>query len=172
MKRLKILFMLFFALVPLGFSNIVWGQVNARHPYHYLIPDGYVGWVKVEFNVKNAPTLPFEDGHYIFKIPNSGLLQTSSDDEIGFADDKYFYVSGSNKRQLVAGIIINAITMIWSGYGGGDLIIGSTDKPLKYIYFFVGPKDEYEKYKCKQPQDCLEPDENGDPKVGNKKLKS
>lgn len=169
MERLKALFIFWFVL--LGCSNVVGGQVNARHPYHYLIPDGYVGWVKVEFNVKNAPPLPIEDGHYIFKIPNSGLLQTSSDKESGLADDKYFYVADNNKRQLVADIIIDPITMIWSGYSGEDLIIGSTDKPLKYIYFFVGPKEEYEKYKCKHAQDCLDPDENGDPKVGNKKSK-
>jgi hypothetical protein len=60
--------------------------------------------------------------------------------------------------------------MIWSGYSGSTVITNSKEKAYKYIYFFVGPKTEYEKYKCKQPRDCIDGDENGDPKVGNKKL--
>jgi hypothetical protein len=172
MKNLRIFWILCLLVAITGCAAVACAQRNTRRPYRFLIPKAYVGWVKVEFNIKGAPALPIEGGHYIFTIPNSGLLQTSSDEEFGLADDEYFYVSSSARQRLVADtdIILNAITMVWSGYSGSFLTTNSADKPLKYIYFFVGPKQEFEKYQCKRARECLDPDENGDPKIGNKKL--
>lgn len=44
-------------------------------PYRFLIPEGYVGWIRVDFDVSGAPRLPIEDGFYIFEFPESGRLQ-------------------------------------------------------------------------------------------------
>jgi hypothetical protein len=44
----------------------------------YYFPELYRGWVCVQYNVKNAPPLPVEDGYLIHKIPENGLLITSS----------------------------------------------------------------------------------------------
>ena len=44
-------------------------QEKERRPSRYLIPDGYVGWVRINFNVKDALPVSFEDGHYLFKFP-------------------------------------------------------------------------------------------------------
>src|SRR5438105_4542533 len=71
-----------------------------RRPSRYLMPDGYVGWVKIYFKVPNAPALPIEDGYYLFKFPASGVLQTSSAMEDGWAQDQYFYFSGESRRPL------------------------------------------------------------------------
>jgi hypothetical protein len=170
-RETYILLMLSLLVTPLGAYSVACSQDNTRRPHHYLIPDRYVGWVKVEFNVKGASPLIFEDGHSVFRIPSSGLFQTSSEKEFGLADDQYFYASGNDKRRLVADTeIISSETMVWSGYSGGSISTNSKEKPLEYIYFFVGPKEEFEKYKCRQARDCLDPDENGNPKVGNKKL--
>jgi hypothetical protein len=160
--------LLWLALVCL--PRIACGQETPRRPYRFLIPDGYVGWVKVEFNVKGAPPLLFKDGCYTFEVPTSGRFQTSSDEEFGLARDQYYYVAGDSKRRLVSDVIIDDVTIIWKGYGGSLSTSNSTEKPYKYVYFFVGPKAEYEKYKCKHAGDCLDPDESGDPRIGNKKL--
>ena len=149
--------------------SVACGQENSRRPYRFLIPDGYIGWVKIELNIKGAPSLPLKDDHYTFEIPSSGQFQTSSDEEFDLARDEYYYVSGDSKRRLVSDVIIDGVTMIWNGYSGSVTTTNSKEKPYKYIYFFVGSKSEYEKYKCKQAGDCLDPDESGNPKVGNKK---
>ena len=47
------------------------------HPYQYLIPRGYVGWIRVDFNVKAAPPLPVEGNYYVVRIPATGYFFSS-----------------------------------------------------------------------------------------------
>ena len=81
-----------------------WLTIDARHSIRhssrFLIPEGYVGWVRVEFQIKDAPPLPVEGGEYLFKFPPSGLLRTSSSEEYGWAKDHYFYYSEKGARIL------------------------------------------------------------------------
>jgi hypothetical protein len=56
--------------------------------------------VRVEFQIKDAPPLPVEGGEYLFKFPPSGLLRTSSSEELGWAKDHYFYYSEKGARIL------------------------------------------------------------------------
>ncbi|HYV03646.1 MAG TPA: hypothetical protein VFB82_03615 [Blastocatellia bacterium] len=70
-----------------------------RRPSRYLVPKGYVGWVKILFKVKDAPPLSVEDGHYLFKIPTDGKLETSSDIEFGVASDDYYYYSEDTRER-------------------------------------------------------------------------
>ena len=44
----------------------------------YYFPELYRGWVCVHYNVEDAPQLPIEDGYLVHKIPENGLLVTSS----------------------------------------------------------------------------------------------
>lgn len=52
----------------------------ARNKNKYLIPRGYVGWVRVYYGIKNAPALPLEsDGETaVLKIDANGKLLTST----------------------------------------------------------------------------------------------
>ena len=52
----------------------------ARNKNKYLIPKGYVGWVRVYYGIKDAPTLPLEgDGETaVLKIDADGKLLTST----------------------------------------------------------------------------------------------
>src|SRR6266511_2064707 len=43
-----------------------------------LLPRGYVGWVRISYAVGGAPAIPIEAGHYLVKIPSSGILMTST----------------------------------------------------------------------------------------------
>ena len=65
----------------------------------YLFPEGYVGWTRVDYHVKDASKLSIEDGRQIYRFPPSGYLQTSSGLEFGRGRDvTYFYYSGDNRR--------------------------------------------------------------------------
>ena len=132
-------------------------QEHIRIPSRYLIPEGYVGWIRIDFLVAGAPALAIEDNHYLFKIPSSGRLETLSDPEYGWSsDDDYYLYSGDTRRALNndgsrGQMIHNAFT----GWIGDNF----EHRIATYEYFFIGTKDDYGKYGDAK-------DENHQPKVG------
>lgn len=67
----------------------------------YLIPDGYIGEIRVEYGVKNAPALPLEAGRHLLVIPRSGTLQTSAQIDERWCDiSDYYYVKGNQRRRI------------------------------------------------------------------------
>jgi len=88
-----------------------------RRPSRYLVPEGYIGWVRIDFRVKEAPPLLIEDEHYLFEIPASGRLQTSSDMEYGWASsDDFYYYAGDTRQNLTE-----------TTWGGGGAIWGQSN---------------------------------------------
>jgi len=63
-----------------------------------LIPDGYVGWVRIYYQDSAARSLTKEGGRRLIRIKADGTTHTSSALESGYAIDAYFYVSPSGKR--------------------------------------------------------------------------
>ncbi|MGA7850019.1 MAG: hypothetical protein WCA13_13010 [Terriglobales bacterium] len=118
-----------------------WVTIDARHSIRhssrFLIPKGYVGWVRVEFQVNDAAPLPVEGGEYLFKFPPSGLLVTSSSEEYGWAKDHYFYYSEKGTRVLPDAGPGN---LIWGKINGEAS--GSQGK-RKYEEFFVGTEQQF-----------------------------
>jgi len=88
-------FILFFFLASSSFCQ-------SKKEYHtdYLIPDGYVGWVRAVHEVKDAPALPIEDERTVFKFDESGLLKTSDQVQEGWVYPRYYYYLNSNKTAL------------------------------------------------------------------------
>lgn len=143
-------------------------EKRRRLPYRFLIPEGYVGWVRVDFGIAGAPALPAEGDYYILKIPLNGRLQTSSRRMI-VRGEKYYYFSDDAQYQLE----INSqsdLRMIQDNFSGprpGTLdepFPGKFHSPSPYFYFFVGPTAEYNKCKFNEP--CNEQDGDGYPKTG------
>ena len=106
--------------------------------YRFLIPEGYVGWIRVDFNIKDAPPLPAEGDYLVFKIPPSGYLRTPAKYMCGWPQD-YYYYSLDSRRQL------NTQQMIrWNGFASGaepDVNKEITD------YIFIGTEVEFERDK-------------------------
>jgi hypothetical protein len=131
-------------------------QEEHRRPSRYLIPEGYVGWVRIEFNVEGAPPVPIEEGHYLFKFLPSGLIRTSSNIEFGWATDEFYYYNGDNRRQIKE-----------TGWGKGGMIWGPAtgskeipkQEPTRYEQFFVGTEEQFKKYGGRK-------DNDGAPKIG------
>lgn len=132
-------------------------------PYRFLIPEGYVGWIRVDFDVSNAPQLPIEDGFYIFKFPESGRLQTSSSDVVESRRNEFHYYSteGSYKLKVVGPIEKRMVPGEFSGPGSGHI----APVPNHYRYIFIGPTDVFDRYQASDQR--LGPHEpDGGPKVG------
>ena len=98
-----------------------------------------MGWVRVEFQVSDAPALPLEGGEYLFKIPPSGLLRTSSSEEYGWARDHYFYYSEKGTR-ILPDTGPGGERLIWGNINGEGS--GSQGK-RKYEEFFVGTEQQF-----------------------------
>lgn len=116
-------------------------QGKSRRPVKYLIPAEYVGWVKIEFEVKGEPELPVEDGFVVCRFPKTGVLKTSSPIEYGVAVDEYYYYSGEvlQRLSLPAG---GADRLIWGEFNGREFdsnnrLVGTHEQ------FFVGEEVRY-----------------------------
>ena len=48
-----------------------------RLPEPWVIPNGYTGWVKMDYIVKNAPPLKIRGGYWVVDVSNGGCSQTS-----------------------------------------------------------------------------------------------
>jgi hypothetical protein len=146
-----------FILILCLASTSVSCQEQRRRPSRYLIPEGYVGWVRIDFNIKGASPSPIEDGYFLFRFPASGRIQTSSDMEYGWADDEHYYYSGDNRRRLKE-TGWGGGGMIWAGFNGSK----QGEKEV-YQYFFVGTEEELNEFGMKNK------DGDGHPKIGNLK---
>lgn len=136
----------------LSLASLASGCAKQRRPSRFIVPDGYVGWVKVYYNVKDAPALPLEEGYYLLKFPDSGILKTSSAPEYGEASDEYYYYSDNTRRPLKTSFYGEG-GMIWGGYDGssGTASMGEHTKDISeerkstYRAFFVGTEEVYTK---------------------------
>jgi uncharacterized protein DUF6843 len=129
---------------------IIWLAVDApiRHSSRFLIPEGYVGWVRIEFQVVGAPVLPIERGVDVFRIPPSGLLRTSSPEEFGWAKDQYRYYSEKSSR-ILPDTNSGAGGLVWGKINGEE-----TDSQGKRTYeeFFVGTRQQFAEQTSGEPK--------------------
>jgi hypothetical protein len=115
------------------------GVHNARRASsEFLIPSGYKGWVRIEFNVAGAPATAEDQGHYILKIPSDGRLKTSSPERFGWGTDQYFYVSNDVLQELPTDTLKGRL--VWGQINGEDF--GRTGRK-QYEEFFVGTGEQF-----------------------------
>jgi hypothetical protein len=129
-------------------------QEQQRRSSRYLISEGYVGWVRINFNVKDAPALSIEDGYYLFKFSSDGKLNTSSNMEYGWGNDEYYYYSGNTRKELKV-TVWGGGGMIWGASNGAAQSAQGTDEP-PYQLFFVGTEEQYKKYGVNVKRDDVE----------------
>ncbi len=127
--------------VVLVIGGFAWVQKGAQHPARlssrFVIPEGYTGWVRVEFDVKDAPPLPVENGQYVLKIPATGALRTSSPEQYGWAKDSYFFYSATESQQIRDS---GRDSLIWGKINGQASGVSGT---RTYEEFFVGTNQQF-----------------------------
>lgn len=109
-----------------------------RPSSRFLVPDGYVGWVRVEFGIPGAPPVPEERGRYVFRIPTDGVLRTSSPERYGWGNDEYFYDSAAGLQKLPTGVAEKRL--VWGKINGEH---GGADGARQYEEFFVGTGQQF-----------------------------
>ena len=136
------------ALLAFIASDSILGGEPIRPSVRYLIPDGYVGWLRIDYGVNDAHSpgygveralpLPVRDGVVVAEFPASGHLVTSSEMVSGSAADQYFYTA---KGRLTPLSQAKGSAMIWNKFNGR--LAGAASQTE---IFFVGGEAEYMKY--------------------------
>jgi len=114
----------------------------------FLIPEGYVGWLRVEFEVEGAPAIPVEDGVRIFRFSGNFMLVTSSSMPEDAAERRYFYYAEDGSERDLTADYRNGNGMIWQEHGG------SRGGKMRLFEFFVGTKEQS---KVRRPPPYLPP---------------
>jgi hypothetical protein len=130
-------------LVLLLSSAISMGSPQARHPKRILIPDGYIGWVEMKYGIEKAPALAIQGGKLVCRIPNQGLLETSSHMENGWAKDEYFYYSQGGSTHLLPETGWGMGGLIWGNSVGGQATPDGSYPREFYEFFFVGTEEQF-----------------------------
>jgi hypothetical protein len=139
LRNLCLIPLLIFTFMLIGLAAC---RDKQRRPDRYLIPNGYVGWVRINYKIKDARTIPVEDGYNLLEFSQNGIINTSSNGETGFAQDEYYYYSDSERRRISD---TGENNKIWGRIGYGSRMVPG-QVATKYGEFFVGTQEEYEKY--------------------------
>ena len=124
-------------LISVGLWLGLGARNNSLRSLRFLIPEGYTGWVRVEFEAQGAPPLPMEGGHYVLKIPPDGVFRTSSAEQYGWAKDHYYYYSAQGERVIPAS---GPDELIWGRINGEE---SGVRGKRKYEEFFVGTAEQF-----------------------------
>ena len=132
---------LFIISLPLLIGLVFYGPfvadlfLHRRPPSRFLIPSGYVGWVKVEYGVTSAQPLPREGKYLVVRLDKTASAQTSSDLPEGWSHDQFFYDSREGRRPL-SNVGWCKGGMIWGEVTGSE-------QSVKVQKFFVGTEDQF-----------------------------
>ena len=110
---------------------------TVRRSLRFLSPEGYTGWVRVEFEVQGAPPLPVEGGQYVLRIAPDGSLKTSSLEQYGWAKDSYYFYSTAGVHPISDS---GPDRRIWGKINGEA---AETSGKRKYEEFFVGTEQQF-----------------------------
>jgi hypothetical protein len=105
-----------------------------------MVPDGYIGWLVLECDVKNAASVPTENGIKVFRFPANGALATSSSGPERGAENEYFFVSPEGSLRRIPTEYRDGKGMVWGQYEG------TANGTLSQFGFFVGTEDQYKKF--------------------------
>lgn len=114
------------------------------HPSKFLVPSGFIGWLLLDYEVKDAPPVPVENSLKTFEFPASGRLATSSPGPDMGAADQFFYYSPDGSLEEIPNDYRNGGGMIWGSHQG------TRDGLLRQFGFFVGTEQQFKKYRMQE----------------------
>ncbi len=130
-------------LVPLLILGVVVGPsafdlvIHRRPPERYIVPAGYNGWIRIDYQQPSAPPLRTEHGHRVLQLDAHGTLATSDSPRPGHAKDEFLEATPGGLRPLLyLGVCKGG--MIW---GLETLTDDRTGRP--FTRFFVGTEGQY-----------------------------
>lgn len=80
---------LFLILVGVTFQFIYFINVRNGVDQTYLLPNGFEGCVFLNYDVEGASPLKIENNEIVYKVPESGVINTSSPSDFGWTNEKH-----------------------------------------------------------------------------------
>jgi len=109
-----------------------------RNPLRFLIPSGYMGWVRIDFLVEGGAAPEREDRYLVLRVPANGHLLSTAPYQEGWAGaDEYVYIDAKGARQRLSATPAGGGGTIWgvhnglsSGHRVARMFIGSESRYL------------------------------------------
>jgi hypothetical protein len=109
----------------------------------WLIPEGYVGWLRLDYSVPGAPALPGEGGRLIVRLPRSGHLQTSSANKPTIDRNEYVSDGRSGRKRLALSTNIIPEYSVQNAYSFGKGRLNSGWPSPEAECVFVGTRADF-----------------------------
>ena len=113
----------------------------------WIIPAGFVGWVRLDYSIKGAPPLPIEDGHYVIRLKRSARLATSSANDPSVDDNEYCSEDSTGLHKLTHSWPPNQGYAVQNAYAQGYLLPSRSPIPasptIQYECVFVGTRSDF-----------------------------
>lgn len=116
-------------------------NMKHRTPIRYVIPIGFTGWVKLYYKVKDAPPLKRQNGVYEVRFSDLGIAKTSSDMEIGFAEDVFIY-EGTSGKEVLHQTSSGKGGLVWDGVVAINQNLRENTS-VHYVRYFIGTEVQY-----------------------------
>ena len=120
---------------------------DSRPADKIVLPKDYIGEVRVYYKVPNRPPLSQEKGRLVFRIPPSGILETSSPYTPGWASDRYYYFDAASRTEME--VHVNSATSLVKTWDQGvaTRFDEGRNTQVTYWHFFIGTKEDYERHR-------------------------
>lgn len=146
-KMIAVVFsLLILVIIALLIAGGILGTVG--RPIRYELPEGYRGWVVIQYQDPTCAPIRTEGIYLIITIPPSGRACTSDAIPRGWRYTRYDYVSPDGTRKTIPSSGWNPKREIWAG-SWAPVQQGVT---FPRSSFFVGTKAELEKSWPDRPQ--------------------
>jgi hypothetical protein len=144
-------------------STFAHGQASEFPHYAFLLPDGYIGWVHIVFNVQGAPEAKVEGNRIYLPIDESGSYKTSMISSNFPTHDEFLYRRKDTKgKETLIPVPADYFCNEYSGidscfdddspktdsFSVGRGTVGKSEKSFTGMgwFLFVGQKPLREKY--------------------------
>ncbi len=111
--------------------------IEAPAPEKHIVPEGYRGWIAVDYGVQGAPPLGDQEGTVLLLYPETGRLETSTPapSADGLLHKTYYELSGT---ELVP---LSRLRHIWGEYSLRAIEDDGSSK--RTFGFFIGTLGEF-----------------------------
>ncbi len=113
-----------------------------RRPLAYEVPQGYRGWVELEYGRPDcAPLGVQDDGAYVVRFDSQGQACTATEFEAGVAKDHWYYVGPHGREELQNLGVGQPDNWIW----GGRITNMSCSRRIgTFKQAFVGSEEDFQ----------------------------
>ncbi|CAG7659137.1 DUF6843 domain-containing protein [Paenibacillus allorhizosphaerae] len=114
----------------------------------FLLPDNFLGVFEVRFEQKEYPSLKrdgFFSKNYVYEIPTSGVLNTSSNFKEGTAEFYYVDLTG-NRKKVDRELVHPGKNVTWDEHYAN----GTTEHHPPVMEVFIGSEDRWREFQNSQ----------------------